>query len=509
METIYFERHKKLTQRADNHNSVTKPKDVPCIEFVFNDNWNDYEYYTWFTMWYVKDFQNYIIVGDLKIMHKDGNPYKLMKRRFTELGDDFCSVGMDVSYYSRLVKVFGNNVANQILLALNDCAVNDSIRERFADKDCFKTSLLREISTTHALEKAKKIVSMEDPSQAYAFEYKFVPEEDNSVYSIFDCHFEYPCAYYKRTFALIGENGVGKTHLLSLLIKDMVCRNEGHLSHIPLFQECFVICSSLHDEYYRRNEEKHDIPVEICRVVQDENLHARVRKLLQSITNRGTVLLDGGMYTIPELFMEKICNQLGKELVGNLLYRVKNEQDKYERWELDEKHLEQLLDYFSTGQRQIFLLTVNVFAKLKPSTLVVIDEPEVHLHTSLIMNFICELNDFLNCFKSYAIIATHSPLVVREVVRSNVFLMRRVEGNVPLISEAHFETFGANISDLYKYIFGYDCSDSYFCKVIRRFAEEGMDYKEVVNELKRNDVEVSLNSRFEIRDIIREYNEND
>lgn len=216
---------------------------------------------------------------------------------------------------------------------------------------------------------------------------------------------------------------------------------------------------------------------------------------------------------MPQLFEDALKKQLPEQLIDGLLSKekVETEEGEYDHWQLNSRKLEKLIDIFSTGQLQIFSLTVNLFAKLEPGTLVVIDEPEVHLHTTLIQNFICMLNDYLSDFKSYAIIATHSPLVVREVVRHNVFLMRKVEGNIPLISEAHFETFGNDLSDLYRYIFGYDEQTSYFHHVIEHLARKYKSYDKVTEELKKNGVAMNLNSRFEIQEILNDlgYEESD
>jgi hypothetical protein len=46
---MYFEKQVKTTLRADNLNSVQKAQKYPCLKLVFNDNWNDYGYYTCFT----------------------------------------------------------------------------------------------------------------------------------------------------------------------------------------------------------------------------------------------------------------------------------------------------------------------------------------------------------------------------------------------------------------------------------------------------------------------------
>ena len=370
--------------------------------------------------------------------------------------------------------------------------------------------MLRDISTEQALREGSNIVKMKDPSEAYSFEYTYIPNEDSEIYTTFNCHLEYPCKFYKRSFALIGENGVGKTHMLTGLVRDLVFQNKERFNKIPLLQRCFIICSSKYDEYYNiygdAGNRAAKLPFTICHVVQDADAKNRIQNFIGDILKRGTLLTEKGMMVMPQLFEDALKKQLPEELIDGLLSneKVETEEGEYDHWQLNSRKLEKLIDIFSTGQLQIFSLTVNLFANLEPGTLVVIDEPEVHLHTTLIQNFVCMLNDYLSDFKSYAIIATHSPLVVREVVRHNVFLMRKVEGNIPLVSEAHFETFGNDLSDLYRYIFGYDEQTSYFHHVIEYLARKYKSYDKVIGELKKNGVAMNLNSRFEIQEILND-----
>ena len=70
----YFEKQRKLTQRADHQNSVSTRSTVyPCFKLVYNHNWNDYGFYTWFTLWYIPARGERVIIGDMKIMNSGGD----------------------------------------------------------------------------------------------------------------------------------------------------------------------------------------------------------------------------------------------------------------------------------------------------------------------------------------------------------------------------------------------------------------------------------------------------
>ena len=58
-------------------------------------------------------------------------------------------------------------------------------------------------------------------------------------------------------------------------------------------------------------------------------------------------------------------------------------------------------------------------------TLVLLDEPEAHLHPPLLSAFTRALSDLLIYRNGVAIIATHSPVVLQEVPKSCVWKLRR------------------------------------------------------------------------------------
>ena len=159
----------------------------------------------------------------------------------------------------------------------------------------------------------------------------------------------------------------------------------------------------------------------------------------------------------------------------------------------------------STGQLQIFSLITYICANVHLNSIIVIDEPEVHLHPRLITNFVKTLNELLVMFDSYAIIATHSPLVVRECVQKNVYMMVRSKDNIPTIGSVTFNTFGEDLSLLYLNIFGCDERDSYFYKTVEERAQtiRNSSYEKVMKEFKQADVNLSLNGKMVVRDYFK------
>ena len=86
----------------------------------------------------------------------------------------------------------------------------------------------------------------------------------------------------------------------------------------------------------------------------------------------------------------------------------------------------QLIPFLSSGQETFVNLIINILALIKPNSLILIDEPENTLHPNIEIDFISILQDILNYedFDSFAIIATHSATIVREVPESFVRVIK-------------------------------------------------------------------------------------
>ncbi|MHC5791870.1 AAA family ATPase, partial [Streptococcus pyogenes] len=74
----------------------------------------------------------------------------------------------------------------------------------------------------------------------------------------------------------------------------------------------------------------------------------------------------------------------------------------------------------SSGQLSFFKFALLACLHIENGSFVLLDEPETHLHPSMISDFITLLDNILERTGSYALIATHSTYFVREVAREQV-----------------------------------------------------------------------------------------
>ena len=69
----------------------------------------------------------------------------------------------------------------------------------------------------------------------------------------------------------------------------------------------------------------------------------------------------------------------------------------------------------SSGHAIVFMTITRLVEKVDERSLVLLDEPESHLHPPLLSALIRALSDLLVSRNAIAIIATHSPVVLQEV----------------------------------------------------------------------------------------------
>lgn len=494
---LHFEVQVKQGQRSDYGNSVIPPSVFPSFVLVFNDDWNDYAYYTWFCLYYYDENEKRHQIGELKIMCRGAeNTYNVLDKSFDDpLGEEYCSLGLEPSYYSKIYSLFKETtIANELLNSLRDCAYNPNIYEEFFDEDCFKNSLLREDSSDEAMQQALFLLGGNDKVAAYSFYLRFAPEYLKGAYTDWDVRLLYDAPPFMRMVGLIGNNGVGKTQMLKKLIRDLVNDVPAPVS-LPLFRSCLVVSSTPFDHYEEGIPENTRIPFMHFSLEQSlNNTSEDILNCIRIIYQRPLIHRK----SMIQVYKEAVDTQLGKEVGAFLTY---NEAE--ETYDLNKDYLLSQIEIMSSGQLHILNLLSFIHAHIHLSSLLVIDEPEVHMHPQIIVSFMTMLGSILSKFRSYAIIATHSPLVVREMVGQNVYLMRMLDGGIPNVSKVAFETFGGDASELYMNIFNYDERQSSFYHYVNVLSKK-KNYKQVLRTFEKYAPQLSLNARLSIRDIFEE-----
>lgn len=501
MKKIRFEVQTKCGQRSDSFAGVKEPSTYPSFVLNHNDNWNDYSCYTWYSLFYFKSSKDKFFIGELKIMNrKDSDTNKVIPKSFACLSSDYCSLGISTDYYFTMRRKFSVEECERILVALQDCALQIEKYEQYKDDSTFKCSLIRDLSSEKARREAKYIIYGKSLSNAYKIHYVFRPEYNKLLSVPFKVKFNPDAIWYDRCVGIIGENGVGKTTMLGALIDCLINhKSEDMLTELPLFSSVMAISTTPLDCFadIRQNIEMASlIPYYYFCVKQDKNsMLEQVKKSVLEIRKRkykNTELFD--------LYNEIIIREIPDTSSYKWWYYEEGKNTFSSKFIIDDVVLKSMLEDLSSGQLQLYLLITFIFRKINFDTLLIIDEPEVHLHPKAINVLFNLLTFLLNKFQSFCIVSTHSPLIVRELTGKNVYLMRRNNKNL-VLGKLGIETLGEDVSILYDEIFGYEENTTSLARYIRQLKKKNKSYKEIVGILKKNSTKISLNTRMLIKQI--------
>lgn len=500
---MHFEVYRKTEgQRSDRVAGTTKPLQYPCFELVFNYGWNDYDVFSWFSLWYFFDSESDPIhLGEVKIIDRENNnTFDTVPRNFDyALPDNFCSLGMDISYYKNLLKL--NKLdRSKLLLCLRDIGIWSRIYEEFAEDSKLELSLLRDMASRQALSHAKFILSGRPPEEAYSFTFNLSEIENINSNIVWNVTLPFEANEWSRLIGVIGDNGVGKTFLLRNLVQALYYKETDKFQgKLPLFDNLFVISSSKYDQYksddgdIKCNETFHITSL-------DNTTSMELIEDLKGISHRKKTIHSKAYV---EVFHDLLKNCIGEQI--DCLFSYQDEELPngmfYHQPYIDTTRLSETYDLLSSGQRHILHMMTSLFSHIHMSSLVVIDEPEVHLHPKALIEFMDALQQTMVLFDSFAIIATHSPLIVREIITSNVYRMVRQDEDNPSIAKVHFNTFGEDIALLYARIFHYDEDDSIFTRLISQRASKFRSADKLINFVENNIGEIGLNARMRIIDI--------
>ena len=88
--------------------------------------------------------------------------------------------------------------------------------------------------------------------------------------------------------------------------------------------------------------------------------------------------------------------------------------------------------------------------------------------------------------------ATHSPVVVQELLSRNVIVMDREQDGSPVIRPMRLESMGENLTTITQEIFGRSNKEPLYIKKIKELVDKYHNMEEVLQEVQNNDVPISM-----------------
>ena len=483
------------------------PNQANSAAYLEYDNWDDFGYKTLFSLTVFDDQGNKHTIGNVKISFLgqdqgktiDGMPDNVE----TTLPDNFYSLGQDADYYKNLVEKLSQIDREFLLRALGD-VVFDKGKLRVAENEsAFGSSFLRNVSSSSIEHQFARILRGEAPLTEYDF---FYEKAENSQYS--GIKVEFSVNPNKKPSSnihiLIGRNGVGKTTLLNNMV-DALISDRGSVEETGCFarNSHWGGTSDLGEDYFAGVVSVSFSAFDPFNPPNDQ-LDGNAGMRFSYIGLKKRMMHQGQEYWVQK-DKEGLCEDFIESLLACFALLAKKD-----RWIAAVRTLEsdfnfaemdlcQLVDIYSTDKSQlpntaasrfrrmssghaIVLLTVTkLIETVEEKTLVLLDEPESHLHPPLLSAFTRALSDLLVNRNGVAIVATHSPVVLQEVPMSCVSILRRTRLNA-IVERPEIETFAENVGVLTREVFGLEVSKSGFHDLLAKSVAAGKCYEEIEEE---------------------------
>lgn len=448
-------RRRQLVARGD-HPLVILERGLP---------WDDYGYKTLFQIYYYDPVGHPEphFLGPVKILQRDAQVTQFGPDEMDGLDERFCSLGQDLDYYENVLAL-GDNIAPAILRGLRDMVFDPAIFERFKAAEGVERSLLRSSAARIALRDAGRLLQGQQvPAQIESFGFDFscaLP-----AFSEPHCiRFEFfpQDGQLGRIMALVGRNAAGKSALLRALARRLSGLDPeagAVMPELTLLRRLTVIAYSAFDPntFFLRGRPKDGVAYHYC-----------------GLRNQLGQLDIDGAFERTRRRLVRLSRGQNKDQLRDVIIRSgildiePHLREPFERGDFAEFVTQ--MRSLSAGHQILLFVLANLMATIRPGSLVLFDEPELHLHPNMLASLMRLLHDVLKSFDSYAILATHSPQVLQEIPSRSIRIIER-DGSVPDQRPYPRESFGANLSELTELAFGIDEQDRNYHRLLEDSAK--------------------------------------
>ncbi|TDF35019.1 hypothetical protein EYS14_21820 [Alteromonadaceae bacterium M269] len=488
-----------LTFKKIKHKAYP-PRTGRLLAFLCEDNWDDYSFKTSFSLVVFDENGGKHDIGNLKlgiVGLESGWASQQLPDTFGALTDKAFTLGQDEEYYKNIRSLLSEELGNQLLDKLKDVAYLKTSFDIAVKENVFKSSLLRGVSVSVIHGQYSRILKNEAPLTEFNFSYKKQQTEKSAQ---IDLSFKVTPGSFPSSniHVLIGRNGVGKTTLLNNIVESVI-NEEADPTEVgsmfvqanfwqefdlpkDYFSSISSVSFSAFDPFVPPSD-RPDRSMGTCyfyiglKKNGDNNSNGLkgIDLLRSDFVN--SLIVCFGLDSKKNRWLRAI-----KTLESDINFAEMNltRLGQLERISEVKKSAFNLVSRMSSGHTIVLLTLTKLIETIEEKTLVLIDEPESHLHPPLLSAFTRALSDLLVDRNAVAIIATHSPVVLQEVPKSCVWKLERTR-NEGLSFRPENETFGENVGVLTREVFGLEVTKSGFHALLIESVEEGKTFDEIVD----------------------------
>lgn len=482
------------------------------IAYLWTDNWNDwFKYQTLFRLTYfdqqgVRHEIGQVKIGQFEMVDGQGRP-ELPETSDDGLDDRFFSLGQDADYYENVSKL-GRLASRRLMVAMRDIAAEPSLYARVKDLDVTENSLLRSVSERSLSEQFARILDGGTKLTSFAFSYRGRKQDGGDSIRL-----EFVVTPRSQpptnVHVVVGRNGVGKSSMLNCmaraLVEDVVDHDrngafEDRLASDALledFDEPFTSAISVsfsafddfpHPAKGRSQRIRYEyVGLREACPTNDSNIGLlewktkQPKELAKEFGTSAGLCMSNESKKCRWIEAIEILNSDPMFAEFNVQSLAEPSQDSQQKFA---DRASQLFDTLSSGHKIVALTLTRLIELIEERTLVLMDEPESHLHPPLLAAMIKAISNVLIERNGVAIVATHSPVVLQEVPRSCVSKLRRI-GNTTFSDPATIETYAENVGRLTHEVFSLEVTKSGFHKAISDAIAASDNVEGVLNKFGR------------------------
>lgn len=458
------------------------PESGRLLVYLTLDNWNDFSYRTLYQITLFDENGIKHDLGYVKIANfgQTTDERIELEEEFELLDDRYFSLGQSDEYYS-IIQALNPQLKELFLIKIKDIVFDQELQLRALQEPVTQTSLLRDTSLVTLNGQYRRILDGGAILTPYNFSYRTIQTATEAGYHL-SFNVEPESNPPTNVHVLIGRNGVGKTHLLNNMVKSFIGSQDAQGefqqvvdvfgNSVEFFSKVMSVSYSAFDPFKPYKEREYPSYSYIGLKKEDVETIKNHDELAQEFFNSINHCFSVGK-------KEKWLNAVSS-LESDPLFNEINITQLIEST-LNERRTKQFYKRLSSGHSIVLLTITRLVEKIEEKTLVLLDEPEAHLHPPLLSAFIRALSDLLINRNAVAIIATHSPVIAQEVPKSCIWKLSRfgLEANSERFES---ETFGETIGKLTREVFGLEVNESGFYKLLNEDVVSGKSYEQIIQK---------------------------